>query len=49
MKRSNRMSPALVRQIKKLLQSDLYYQHQIAAMTGVNQGRISEVKNGHYN
>jgi len=49
MKRSSRqMTPNLVRQIKGLLHSGLYHQHQIAAMLGVNQGRISEVKNGHY-
>ncbi len=48
MKKSNRISPDLVRQIKELLQTDLYYQHQIAAMVGVNQGRVSEVKHGHY-
>lgn len=47
-KRSTKLTPELVRQIKELLQSGLYYQHQIAAMLGVNQGRISEVKNGQY-
>ncbi len=48
MKKSNRMSPDLVRQIKDLLKTRLYYQHQIAAMLGINQGRVSEVKHGHY-
>jgi predicted XRE-type DNA-binding protein len=48
MKKSSRMSPELVRQIKELLRSGLYYQHQIAAMLGINQGRVSEVKHGLY-
>lgn len=48
MKRSNPMTPDLVRRIKALLAEGKYFQHQIAAMLGVNQGRNSEVKNGHY-
>ncbi len=43
---SNKMNPALIAQIKRLLATKEYHQHQIAAMLGVNQGRISEVKNG---
>jgi predicted XRE-type DNA-binding protein len=38
----------MVKVIKELLVSDLYHQHQIAALVGVNQGRISEVKHGFY-
>lgn len=45
---SKRMTPDLVRQIQSLLDSREYHQHQIAAMVGVNQGRVSEVKNGYY-
>lgn len=33
--------------IKFLLQTRDLHQHQIAALVGVNQGRVSEVKNGH--
>lgn len=47
-KRSNSITPEMVQKIKDLLATRLYFQHQIAAMLGVNQGRISEVKNGHY-
>lgn len=47
-KRSTPMSAALVVEIKTLLATGQYHQHQIAAMLGVNQGRISEVKHGHY-
>ena len=47
-KPSKPVTPDLVRQIKELLNTGLYHQHQIAAMVGVNQGRISEVKNGYY-
>ncbi len=47
-KKSNPITPDMVRQIKNMLASGLYHQHQIAAMLGVNQGRISEVKNGYY-
>lgn len=47
-KSSKRMTPELIRKIKHLLSLDKYHQHQIASMLGVNQGRVSEVKNGHY-
>lgn len=47
-RRSRKISDDLVRQIKVMLASGLYHQHQIAAKFDVNQGRISEVKNGHY-
>jgi len=32
--------------IKFLLQTRSLHQHQIAALVGVNQGRVSEVKSG---
>lgn len=47
-KRSNPITPKLRDQIKVLLADGTLYQHQIAAIVGVNQGRISEVKNGFY-
>lgn len=47
-KRSNPISPDMVVKIKALLDEGKLFQHQIAAILGVNQGRISEVKNGHY-
>ena len=47
-KPSNKLTREAVRQIKVMLASGLYHQHQIAAQYDVNQGRISEVKNGHY-
>jgi len=47
-KRSNPIKPEMVKKIKELLDEDKYFQHQIAALVGVNQGRISEVKHGHY-
>ncbi len=47
-RRSRRINDDLVRQIKVMLASGLYHQHQIAAKLDLNQGRISEVKNGHY-
>lgn len=46
--RSSNMSRELIEKIKALLATGKYYQHQIAALVGVNQGRVSEVKNGHY-
>ncbi len=36
MQNSNRLTPQLVQEIKKLLAENKYYQHQIAAMLGVN-------------
>lgn len=34
--------------IKALLSTNAYHQHQIAAIVEVNQGRVSETKNGQY-
>ena len=42
------MTPEVIRRIKDLLAADLDHQHDIGAIVGVNQGRISETKNGHY-
>ncbi len=45
-KPSRKMTAELVKMIKDLLNTRQYHQHQIAAIVEVNQGRISEVKNG---
>lgn len=47
-KPSKKMTAKLVLEIKNLLDTRQYHQHQIAAIVKVNQGRISEVKNGHW-
>ena len=47
-RRSNPITPDRRDRIKGLLASGQLYQHQIAAIEGVNQGRISEVKDGKY-
>lgn len=47
-KRSKPITPDKVQEIKDLLAEDKYFQHQIAALVDVNQGRISEVENGAY-
>lgn len=47
-KRSEPMTQDLVKKIKDLLAEDEYFQQQIAAIVGVNQGRVSEVKHGKY-
>jgi predicted XRE-type DNA-binding protein len=46
--KSNRMNNETIKKIKELLKEDKYYQHQIAAIVGVNQGRVSEVLHGHW-
>lgn len=43
---SNKMTAEMVLRIKDLLNTRQYHQHQIAAIVKVNQGRISETKNG---
>ena len=42
------MTAEMVKKIKDLLDTRLYHQHQIAAIVEVNQGRVSEVQNGHW-
>ena len=44
-KSSPPLTEELAAAIKKLLPTGMH-QHQIAALFGLNQGRISEVKNG---
>lgn len=42
-----KMTPAVAAMIKRLaLQNPSLFQHQIAALLGVNQGRVSEVLRG---
>ena len=45
-KNSTRLTDDVIGQIKGLLATGKYYQHQIAAMFGINQGRVSEIANG---
>lgn len=45
-KPSPKVTPEMAAQIKFLLKKNELHQHEIAALMGVNQGRISEVKNG---
>jgi len=45
---SKKMTANEVLMIKNLLATRQYHQHQIAAIIQVNQGRVSETKNGHY-
>ena len=47
-KKSKRLTPEMVMKIKILLAEEHLFQHQIAALFGINQGRVSEVKNGFY-
>ncbi len=47
-KQSPPVTPTIVRAAKRLLDKDVLNQHDIAALFGVNQGRISEIKHGKY-
>lgn len=40
------LTPALAREIKRLAAPGQLMQHQIAALLGINQGRVSEVLSG---
>lgn len=42
------ITPVIVRKAKKHLAADKLNQHDIAALFGINQGRISEIKHGKY-
>lgn len=44
--RRPRMNPVIAAEIKKLAQDRTLYQHEIAALLGINQGRVSEVVSG---
>ena len=39
-KRLSKLTQEMARQIKELLACGFYYQHQIAALRGVNQGHM---------
>lgn len=41
-----RLTAELAAQIKKLAATTSLFQHEIAALLGINQGRVSEVLNG---
>ena len=41
-----RLTPEMASQIKKLAETTSLFQHQIAALVGINQGRVSEVLTG---
>lgn len=44
--RSPRVTPQMAAHIKFLVQQRKLYQHQAAALCGINQGRVSEVMRG---
>lgn len=46
--KTSKMSEEMVLKIKELLAAGNLFQHQIAAALNINQGRVSEVKNGHW-
>lgn len=46
MRKRSEMTAAIAAKIKRLATENKYYQHEIAAIVGVNQGRVSEVLNG---
>jgi predicted XRE-type DNA-binding protein len=48
MKKSNKITKESAMKALEMLETRLYAQHYIAAVLGVNQGRISEIKNGKY-
>lgn len=41
------ITPEMAAHIKYLVRERKLYQHQVAALCGVNQGRVSEVMRGH--
>lgn len=47
-RRSPPISEELAAQIRYLVQDKGLYQHQAAAVVGVNQGRVSEVMRGRH-
>lgn len=40
------ITPEMAAHIKFLVQEQKLYQHQVAALVGVNQGRVSEIMRG---
>lgn len=47
-KRSPAISPELAAHIRFLVNERGLFQHQAAALCGVNQGRVSEIMNGQH-
>lgn len=45
--RSPRVSPEMAAHIKFLVEKQRLFQHQVAALFGINQGRVSEIIRGH--
>lgn len=45
-RKSPKVTPEMAAHIKFLLKRNELNQHDIAALHGINQGRISEIKNG---
>lgn len=45
--KSPRVTPEMAAHIRFLMAAKRLYQHQVAALLGINQGRVSEVLNGH--
>ena len=46
MRRRTKMTKFIAAQIKKLARDTKLFQHEIAAMLNINQGRVSEVLTG---
>ena len=44
---SSKITPEMAAHIKFLVKVQKLYQHQVAALVGVNQGRISEIIRGY--
>ncbi len=44
---SPRVSPEMAAHIKFLVHVQKLYQHQVAALCGINQGRVSEIIRGY--
>ena len=45
--KSPRVSPEMAAHIKFLVKEQKLFQHQVAALCGINQGRVSEVMRGY--
>lgn len=45
--RSPKVSPEMAAHIKYLVTEQRLYQHQVAALCGINQGRVCEVMRGY--
>ena len=45
-RKRTRLTAAVIAEIKRMLSLGNMYQHEIAAVLGINQGRVSEVHTG---